>query len=66
MLDLLSGSFAAFMLIIIAFYAGELVWRERDAALDQIADALPPPTWLPLVEQARRADAGAGGAAARC
>ena len=54
MLDLVSGSFAAFMLIIIAFYAGELVWRERDARLDQISDALPTPTWLPLRRQARR------------
>jgi hypothetical protein len=51
MLGLVSGSFAAFMLIIIAFYAGELVWRERDNRLDQISDALPTPTWLPLVSK---------------
>jgi ABC-2 type transport system permease protein len=49
MVGLLSGTFAAFMLVIIAFYAGELVWRERDMRLDQITDALPLPTWLPLV-----------------
>ncbi len=51
MIGLVSGSFAAFMLIIIAFYAGELVWRERDNRLDQISDALPTPTWLPLVSK---------------
>ena len=51
LLGLVSGSFAAFMLIIIAFYAGELVWRERDNRLDQISDALPTPTWLPLVSK---------------
>ena len=51
MLGLVSGSFAAFMLIIIAFYAGELVWRERDNRLDQISDALPVPTWLPLLSK---------------
>ena len=51
MLGLVSGSFAAFMLIIIAFYAGELVWRERDSRLDQISDALPTPTWVPLVSK---------------
>jgi ABC-2 type transport system permease protein len=51
MMGLVSGSFAAFMLIIIAFYAGELVWRERDNRLDQISDALPTPTWLPLVSK---------------
>ena len=51
MLGLVSGSFFVFMLITIAFYAGELVWRERDNRLDQITDALPVPTWLPLVSK---------------
>lgn len=46
--ELLSGSFTLFMLVIIAFYGGELVWREREARFDPIADALPVPTWLPL------------------
>ncbi len=49
MLDLLSGTFAVFMLVIITFYAGELTWRERDNRLDQIHDALPIPTWLPFL-----------------
>ncbi len=48
MLELLSGSFAIFMLVILTFYAGELVWRERDNRFDQIHDALPIPTWLPF------------------
>ena len=48
MLDLVSGTFSIFMLVIITFYAGELVWRERDNRFDQIQDALPIPTWLPL------------------
>jgi ABC-2 type transport system permease protein len=51
MLGLVAGSFAAFMLIIITFYAGELVWRERDNRLDQISDALPTPSWLPLISK---------------
>jgi hypothetical protein len=49
MLELLSGSFSMFMLIVITFYSGELVWRERDARMDQLVDVLPLPTWLPLV-----------------
>ncbi|MEO8345686.1 MAG: M1 family aminopeptidase [Betaproteobacteria bacterium] len=49
MLDLLSGTFAVFMLVIITFYAGELTWRERENRLDQIHDALPIPTWLPFL-----------------
>ncbi len=47
--ELVSGSFAAFMLVIITFYGGALVWRERETRLDQIVDAAPTPTWLPLV-----------------
>jgi hypothetical protein len=49
MLDLLSGTFSVFMLVIITFYAGELTWREREHRLDQIHDALPMPTWLPFM-----------------
>ncbi|HJV60539.1 MAG TPA: M1 family aminopeptidase, partial [Albitalea sp.] len=49
MVELLAGTFKLFMLVIIAFYAGELVWREREARLDQIADTLPTPTWLPML-----------------
>jgi ABC-type transport system involved in multi-copper enzyme maturation permease subunit len=48
MLDLVSGTFSIFMLVIVTFYAGELVWRERDHRFDQIVDALPVPTWLPM------------------
>jgi len=48
MLELVSGTFGLFMLVIITLYAGELVWREREHRLDQIHDALPIPTWLPF------------------
>jgi ABC-2 type transport system permease protein len=48
MLELVSGTFGVFMLVIVTFYAGELVWREREHRLDQIHDALPIPTWLPF------------------
>ena len=32
--------------LLIVFYAGELVWRERDAGLSEIADAMPVPEWV--------------------
>jgi hypothetical protein len=51
MLELVSGTFSVFLLVIITFYAGELTWREREARLDQIHDALPIPTWLPFVSK---------------
>ncbi|HZX27378.1 MAG TPA: M1 family aminopeptidase [Telluria sp.] len=48
-LDLLSGTLWLFMLVVTTFYAGELVWREREAHLAQMTDALPTPSWLPLL-----------------
>ncbi len=34
--------------LLCVFFAGELLWREREAALDEIADAVPVPDWVPL------------------
>jgi ABC-2 type transport system permease protein len=45
-IDIASGAFFLFMLIVTAFYSGELVWRERDARMALIADSTPAPTWL--------------------
>jgi len=50
-LEVLSGSFALFMLIITTFYAGELVWRERDARISQLFDTLPIPNALPFLSK---------------
>jgi ABC-type transport system involved in multi-copper enzyme maturation permease subunit len=46
MLLLASGGFAIFAIAIIIFYSGELVWRERDAQLNQVVDALPLERWV--------------------
>jgi hypothetical protein len=32
--------------LLIVFYAGELVWRERDAGLSEMADTAPVPDWV--------------------
>ena len=50
-LDVLGGTFTLFMLIIITFYAGELVWKERELKIQQIHDALPIPDWVPLMSK---------------
>ena len=50
-LEVLSGSFSLFMLIITTFYAGELVWRERDARISQLFDTLPVPNSLPFLSK---------------
>ena len=46
MIELAGGSFSIFIIIIVIVYSGELVWRERDARVDQIIDASPIPSWL--------------------
>src|SRR5262249_28312442 len=46
MVEVVGGSFFLFFYIIITFYSGELVWRERDARVAQIIDSSPTPTWL--------------------
>ena len=35
--------------LLLVFFAGELVWRERDAGLAEIVDAVPVPEWGPLL-----------------
>ncbi|HEU4881646.1 MAG TPA: M1 family aminopeptidase [Longimicrobium sp.] len=35
-------------MLLTVFYAGELVWREREAGLREIADAAPVPEWVSL------------------
>lgn len=45
-LQLVIGGFGLFEIIIIVFYSGELVWRERDARVSQIMDALPAQRWV--------------------
>ncbi|NJL12945.1 MAG: M1 family metallopeptidase [Microscillaceae bacterium] len=45
-LDLVSGSFAQFLLAIIVFYSGEVVWKERSVRVNLMFDALPVPNWV--------------------
>ena len=47
--ELARGMFSLFMLIIITVYSGQMVWRERDAEMNQLCDVLPIPTWLPYI-----------------
>ena len=39
--DIIEGSFTLFMLGFIVFYTGVLVWKERDAKINEIQDATP-------------------------
>ena len=46
MLQNAAGGFFIFALAIVIFYSGELVWRERDAKLNQVMDAFPMQRWV--------------------
>jgi len=48
MLEAVQGGFQWLLYIIITFYAGELVWRERSASVAEVTDAFPTPDWVPL------------------
>ena len=49
MVTALTGSYAILPRIIAAFYAGELVWRDRDRRVHEIVDATATPDWVRLV-----------------
>jgi len=46
MLELVRDGFSLFLLIVTTLFAGQLVWRERDARSAQLFDVLPLPGWL--------------------
>jgi ABC-2 type transport system permease protein len=45
MVDRLQGSFTIIPLMIAIYYAGELVWRDRQQRVHEIVDAAPAPDW---------------------
>jgi len=45
-IDTIRGTLYLFVVAIIAFYSGVLVWKERDAKQDEIQDALPHKSWV--------------------
>jgi ABC-type transport system involved in multi-copper enzyme maturation permease subunit len=47
-LGFLTGNFGLFFFIIIVFYSGELIWKERSANINLIVDAMPVRDWTSL------------------
>ncbi|MBY0504392.1 MAG: hypothetical protein K2X03_10800 [Bryobacteraceae bacterium] len=45
-IEMIEGSLYLFNIAIITYFAGVLVWKERDAHIDDIHDALPHATWI--------------------
>ena len=49
MIEALLGSFTIIPLVIAIYYAGELVWRDRERRMHEIVDATPAPDWAFMV-----------------
>jgi ABC-2 type transport system permease protein len=45
LLQIITGTLYLFLIALITFFAGVLVWEERDARTDEVQDALPVPEW---------------------
>ncbi len=45
LIEIIQGSLYLFLLGMVTYYAGVLVWKERDANMDEIEDALPHRDW---------------------
>ena len=45
MVENIFGAFAIFAALIAAFYAGDIVWRERNMKLNEVTDTMPVRTW---------------------
>jgi ABC-type transport system involved in multi-copper enzyme maturation permease subunit len=48
-LQIVRGGFGITLLLIAAFYGGELVWRERDRNINEIIDSTPVDSWIMTV-----------------
>jgi ABC-2 type transport system permease protein len=45
-LQIIAGTLYMFLVAIITYYAGVLVWKDRDLRMDEITDSLPSPEWV--------------------
>jgi len=46
MTQIMQGTFTLSLLIVVVYYSGELVWREREVRLHEVIDAAPTPGWV--------------------
>jgi ABC-2 type transport system permease protein len=49
MVELMNSSFTFMLVIIVTFYAGELIFKERQVRIADVTDAMPAPNWAPLL-----------------
>jgi hypothetical protein len=46
MIRSITGSYLFLLLIIVTFYSGELIWRERSVQLTEVTDSMPARNWV--------------------
>jgi ABC-2 type transport system permease protein len=46
LLEMIAGTLYLFLIGLITYYAGVLIWKDRDAHMDEITDSLPAPEWI--------------------
>ena len=47
--DVLQASYSWLLVVVVLFYAGELAARTRTARINEVADAMPTPDWMPVL-----------------
>ncbi|MES2317601.1 MAG: M1 family aminopeptidase [Pseudomonadota bacterium] len=52
LLEELAGGINSVLVIVLIFYSGELIFKERQAKINDVSDALPVPNWVPLMAKA--------------
>jgi hypothetical protein len=45
LLNLIAGTLYLFLFAMVTYFAGTLIWEEREARVDEILDAMPQPVW---------------------
>jgi len=46
LLNTISNSLTGVLLVVLAFYSAEIIWRERSCKFSEIIDAMPTPNWV--------------------
>ncbi len=52
MIDLISDASGIFVVIILVFFSGELIWRDRDSKINEVVDATPHTSFMSMAAKA--------------
>ncbi len=52
LLEELAGGINSVLVIVLIFYSGELIFKEKQVKISDVSDALPVPNWVPLMAKA--------------